>query len=160
MSVYRIIYFLLFLPVIIVASGKRFNWKLALYAAAVVIVSFFINYFMRRSPALRLRVPLPFPARGFSRSRADVLVSRPQKPARYFVLEMANTSEWAQRCCTAAWRPEPAGRDFKKGNRGCTHVPDAAGAAVAGGRLVLRTQDWADYRSLAPSCGLPSRGWF
>lgn len=153
MSVYRIIYFLLFLPVIIVASGKRFNWKLALYAAAVVIVSFFINYYMRKitSPYDSgflyhfLRVDFREAARMFWFHALKNLHG-------YFVLEMANTSEVAQRwlyCGMAGL--SLLGVIFKKGNRWlygmCLMLLVLPWLVVVS---FYETQDWADYRSLAP----------
>ena len=48
MSVYRISYFLLYLPVVIVACGRKINRRLVLSVVAVVVVSFFINFFARK----------------------------------------------------------------------------------------------------------------
>ena len=140
LSVYRIIYFLLFLPVGVVASGKKINGKLIIWLAAIVVVSFFINFFMRKvtSPYESgflyhfLRADFAEAARMFYFHAAGNLYG-------YFVLAMANRSEVVQR--VAVFRRDavmPFWDRVQKERPVAVHaLLFAAAAAVAGGDPVL-----------------------
>ncbi len=153
MSVYRIIYFLLFLPVVFVACGKRMNLKTVLWSVAVVVFSFFINVFTRK-------ITSPYES-GFLYHflRADFMEALEmfwfhalKNLYNYFVLELANVGEVAQRwlycgvtlLCLL-------GVILKKGNRWlyvmCFLLLLLPWMVII---LFYETLDWADYRSLAP----------
>lgn len=153
LSVYRILYFLLFLPVAVVASGRKPNWKLAVWLIAVLIVSFCINFFMRM-------VTSPYES-GFLYHflRADIAEAARmfwfhalKNLNGYFVLEMANQSEVLERWlyCGVSLLCL-LGLIFRKGERWlygmCFALLVMPWAVVV---LFYETQDWADYRSLAP----------
>ncbi len=153
MSVYRIIYFLLFLPVVVVACGKRFNWKLVLSTAAVLVVSFFINYFMRKiTSPYESGFLYHFLRADFAQAARMFWFHALKNLHGYFVLEMANTSEVVQRWLYCGMTGLCLlGVIFKKGHRWlygmCLMLLVLPWLVVI---LFYETQDWADYRSLAP----------
>ncbi len=153
LSVYRILYFLLFVPVAVLACGKKANGKLALWLAAILVVSFLINYCMRlvTSPYESgflyhfLRADFREAARMFYFHALNNLHA-------YFMLELANTSEVVQRWlyCGVALLTL-LGVIFHKKDRFlyglCFGLLLLPWAVII---LFYETQDWADYRSLAP----------
>ncbi|MFH1513522.1 MAG: hypothetical protein ABIG45_09240 [Bacillota bacterium] len=153
MSVYRILYFLLFLPVVIVAFGKRFSWKLALSVIAVVVFSFFINFFMRKiTSPYESGFLYHFLRADFGEAARMFYFHALKNLHNYFVLELANAAEVAQRWlyCGAALFCL-LGMIFRKNGRWlygmCLTLLLLPWAVVI---LFYETQDWADYRSLAP----------
>jgi len=163
LSVYRIIYFLLYLPVAFVACGKRISWRLVFWLLVTVVVSYGINVVSRM-------ITSPYES-GFL---YHFLRAEPREAALmfyyhaldnlqdYFVREMAHGSEAAQRwlyCIIMALCGVGA---LLKKNR-------LRGLCAAGFLLLLlpwmvvilfyETQDWADYRSLAPFLWLVIAGF-
>ena len=153
MSVYRIIYFVLFLPVVAVACGRKFSWKLVLWLAVTVVVSFLINYFTRMITSPYESGFLYHFLRADFGSAAEMFWFHMLKNLHnYFVLELANFSEVAQRWlyCGAALGCL-LGVILSKNKRWlyglCLALLVMPWAVVI---LFYETQDWADYRSLAP----------
>ena len=153
MSVYRIIYFILFLPVIVAACGKRFSWKLVLSLAAALVFSFFINFFMRKvTSPYDSGFLYHFLRADFAQAARMFYFHAMENLHGYFVLEMANLSEVVQRWlyCGAALFCL-AGLIVRKNERWlygmCLMLLVLPWLVVI---LFYETQDWADYRSLAP----------
>lgn len=153
LSVYRIIYFVLYLPVIFVACGRRMNWKTVLWMLAAVVVSFFINLFCSK-------ITSPY-ASGFLYQFQHALFAEAVRMFwnhmqdslyNYFVLKMTNVAEVAQRWlyCGVALLCL-LGVILKKDSRGlyllCFLLLLVPWLIVI---LLYQALDWADYRSLAP----------
>ncbi len=153
MSVYRILYFMLLLPVIFVACGRTLRWKTILWMLAAVMFSFFLNVFTRKitSPYESgflyhfLRADLMEGARMFWFHAMENLYD-------YFVLEMANVAEVAQRWLYCGMMLLCLlGAVFKHENRRayllCFLLLLLPWLVII---IFYETQDWSDYRSLAP----------
>ena len=140
MSVYRIIYFLLFLPVIIAACGKRFSWKLVLWTGG------HRGSFPSSSISSCARLPAPT-------NRASSTIS------------CAPTSRRPRGCCTSTRHGQPA-RVFCAGDGQPVSEVDAAvavlrrNAFVPAGRDPVREKDdrWLYGMCLHRCCCC--RGWW
>ncbi len=153
LSVYRILYFLLFIPVAVFACDRKISWKLVLWLAAIVVVSFFINYGMRlvTSP-YESGFLYHFLRAGFREAARMFWFHALNNLHAYFVLALANTSEVVQRWLYCGMLLFTLlGVIVSKKERflyGLGFLLLLLPWLII--ILFYEAQDWADYRSLAP----------
>ena len=153
LSVYRILYFLLFLPVVIVACGRKPSWKLALWLAVTVAFSFFLNFLLRKvTSPYESGFLYHFLRADFAQAARMFWFHALNNIHNYFALNLENVSERVQRwlyCGTAALCL--LGLILSRKNRWlygmCLGLLLLPWLAVI---VFYEALDWADYRSLAP----------